>query len=186
VRPFILLLLRPFSHVDEELRSKRRRILCNLPARCNYTNIKSYPLNFDPTALENGLDLLQKNARTAIKFFIGILPSFSDETEHSRSLCRRPPTGRDPLMHGSASAMAGPASTLDGGLMPDVVSPNVAAPAGTQMVAAPDGLLMTAGVSPNTTAPTPSPLQMAAALDALQMAAAPDELSISKSFLVDS
>jgi hypothetical protein len=107
----------------------------------------------------------KKNARTAIKFFTGILPSFFDGTEHSHSLCRRPPTGRDPLMHGSASA-------LDGGLMPDVVSPNVAAPAGTQMVAAPVGLLKTAGVSPNTTAPAPSPLQMAAALDALQMAAA--------------
>jgi hypothetical protein len=59
-------------------------------------------LNFDPTAPENSLDLLQKNARTAIKFFTGILPSFSDETEHSHSMFRRPPTGCDPLMHGSA------------------------------------------------------------------------------------
>jgi hypothetical protein len=90
-------------------------------------------------------------------------------------------------MHGSASAMVDPASTLDGGLMPDVVSSNVAALAGTQMVTAPDDLLMTAGVSPNTTAtaPVPSPLQMAVALDALQMAAAPDELPVSKTFLVD-
>jgi hypothetical protein len=88
-------------------------------------------------------------------------------------------------MHGSASAMVDPASALDGGLMPDVVSSNVAALAGTQMVTSPDDLLMTAGVLPNTTAPVPSPLQMAAALDALQMAAAPDELPISISFLVD-
>jgi hypothetical protein len=72
--------------------------------------------------------------------------------------------------------MAGPTSAFDGGLMPNVVSPNVAAL---------DGLLMTAGVSPNTTAPAPSSLQMAAAFDALQMAAAPDELPVSKSFLVD-
>jgi hypothetical protein len=165
--------------------NERPRILCNLLARCNYTNIKPRLLNFDPTAPENSLDLLQKNARTAIKFFTGILPSFSDETEHSHSLFRRPPTGCDPLMHGSASTMVGPASALDGGLMPDIVSPNVAAPARTQMVAAPDGLLMTASVSPNTTALAPSPLQMAAALDALQMAAAPDELPVSKSFLVD-
>jgi hypothetical protein len=88
-------------------------------------------------------------------------------------------------MHGSASAMVDPASALDGGLIPDVVSSNVAALAGTQMVTAPDDLLMTAGVSPNTTAPVPSPLQMAVALDALQMAAAPDELPVSKTFLVD-
>jgi hypothetical protein len=75
-------------------------------------------------------------------------PSFvlPDGTEHSRSLCWCPPIGRDPLMHGSASAMASPTSAFDGGLMPNVVSPNVAAL---------DGLLMTAGVSPNTTAPRP-------------------------------
>jgi hypothetical protein len=72
-------------------------------------------------------------------------------------------------MAGSTSAhagllMAGPASAPDGVLMPTVVSPNAAAPAGIQMAASPDGLLMAADVSPNITAAAPDALQMVAAL----------------------